>query len=135
MDDLITSMNIIFIEELEKNQKSNSIIESSLIISSKVSGIMTIRELAGSQYISERQLNRLFNEYIGMSAKMFLKLVRINNTINILKYTDYNLADNAQILGFYDQSHFIKDFKAICGVTPKSFMENMSDFYNEEFKY
>ncbi len=70
-----------------------------------------------------------------MSAKMFLKLVRINNTINILKYTDYNLADNAQILGFYDQSHFIKDFKAICGVTPKSFMENMSDFYNEEFKY
>jgi len=135
LDDLITSMNSIFIEELKKNQKSNSIIESSLIISSKVSGIMTIRELAGSQYISERQLNRLFNEYIGMSAKMFLKLVRINNTINILKHTNYNLADNAQIFGFYDQSHFIKDFKAICGVTPKSFMENMSDFYNEEFKY
>lgn len=44
LDNLITYMNSIFIEELEKNQKSNSIIESSLIISSKVSGIMSIRE-------------------------------------------------------------------------------------------
>jgi AraC-like DNA-binding protein len=135
MDNLITSLNSIFIEAIEKNSKSSSVIESSLITASNTSGIITIKDLASAEYISERQLNRLFNEYIGMSTKMFLRLVRINNTINLLKATNYNLSDNAQILGFYDQSHFIRDFKAICGVTPKSFLKNMSDFYNEEFKY
>lgn len=135
LDSFIDHINIILLKYLEKNQKSNAVIESSIIKAYKSHGIMTVGKFAESEYISTRQLNRLFNEYVGMSAKMFLRLVRINHTINSIKNTDFNLAENAQIFGFYDQAHFIKDFKDICGVTPNLYLENMSDFYNEEFKF
>ncbi|WP_242977225.1 AraC family transcriptional regulator [Clostridium botulinum] len=67
---------------------------------------------------------------------MFSRLVRVNHSINIFKKIDYKSCLNiAQILGYFDQSHFIRDFKQICDVSPKLFLKNMSDFYNEPFKY
>ncbi|WP_434284261.1 AraC family transcriptional regulator [Clostridium botulinum] len=50
---------------------------------------------------------------------------------NIFKKIDYKSCLNiAQILGYFDQSHFIRDFKQICDVSPNLFLKNMSDFYN-----
>ena len=40
----------------------------------------------------------------------------------------------AQDLEYYDQAHFIHDFKDICGLAPSLYLKNKSDFYNEEFK-
>ena len=67
---------------------------------------------------------------------MFSRLVRINHSINMFKNIDYeNCLNMTHLLGYFDQSHFIRDFKQICGITPNSFLKSMSDFYNEPFKY
>ncbi|MBN9296900.1 MAG: AraC family transcriptional regulator [Filimonas sp.] len=66
--------------------------------------------------ISARQLRRLFDFYIGDSPKAFSKVVRFQKLLqspgNILK-------DRAYLdLGYFDQAHFIKDFKILYGLTP-----------------
>lgn len=69
--------------------------------------------------ISPRQLRRIFNHYIGTTPKTFSKVVRFQNILNA-KPSIQNLTQNKLFydVGFYDQSHFIKDFKNFYGVTP-----------------
>lgn len=69
--------------------------------------------------ISSRQLRRLFEFYIGDSAKTFSKVVRFQNILRA-KPSAQSLRQNKLFfdVGYYDQSHFIKEFKNFYGVTP-----------------
>ena len=69
--------------------------------------------------ISPRQLRRIFNYYIGTTAKTFSKVVRFQNIL-LAKPSTQSLKQNKLFydVGFYDQAHFIKDFKNFYGVTP-----------------
>ncbi|NMM62604.1 AraC family transcriptional regulator [Clostridium sp. P21] len=136
IDDMVSRADMIFLKAVEKNNKQHAVIDSVLKRIKCSNGILQVKELALDEYISERHLNRLFNEYIGINPKMFSRLVRVNHSINIFKKFDYkNCSNIAQVLNYFDQSHFIHDFEQICGVSPNSFFRNMSDFYNEPFKY
>jgi len=69
--------------------------------------------------ISPRQLRRLFEFYIGDSAKTFSKVVRFQNILRA-KPSSQSLRQNKLFFenGYYDQAHFIKEFKNFYGVTP-----------------
>lgn len=69
--------------------------------------------------ISERQLRRLFEHYFGDSPKVFAKVVRFQSVIRA-KPTSQSLKSNKIFYdaGYYDQAHFIKEFKNFYGVTP-----------------
>lgn len=69
--------------------------------------------------ISLRQLRRLFSFYIGDSPKTFSKVVRFQNILSAKPSTE-SLRRNKLFydVGYYDQAHFIKDFKNFYGVTP-----------------
>lgn len=69
--------------------------------------------------ISQRQLRRLFNYYIGGTPKSFCKVVQFQNILRA-KPSTQSLKKNKIFydLGYYDQAHFIKDFKNFYGVTP-----------------
>lgn len=69
--------------------------------------------------LSTRQLRRLFEFYIGDSPKVFSKVVRFQNLLNI-KPSNGILRKNKLFydFGYYDQAHFIKDFKAYYGLSP-----------------
>lgn len=69
--------------------------------------------------ISIRQLRRLFEYYIGDTPKSFAKVVRFQRVLksrSAIKNANGNLIHFAE--GYYDQGHFIKDFKKYYGVTP-----------------
>lgn len=69
--------------------------------------------------ISQRQLRRLFNYYVGDSAKTFSKVVRFQNIFKAKPSTQSLKANKLFFdVGYYDQSHFIKEFKNFYGVTP-----------------
>ncbi|GIJ95507.1 transcriptional regulator [Capnocytophaga stomatis] len=74
--------------------------------------------------ISPRHLRRLFEFYIGDTAKTFSQVVRfqsfMNNKISI-QNTDNQLFYD---MGYYDQSHFIKEFKTFYGGTPSKVFQN-----------
>jgi len=69
--------------------------------------------------ISPRQLRRLFEFYIGDTAKTFAKVVRFQNILRA-KPSSQSLRQNKLFFdaGYYDQAHFIKEFKNFYGVSP-----------------
>jgi AraC-like DNA-binding protein len=69
--------------------------------------------------ISSRQLRRLFQFYIGDTAKTFAQVVRFQNILRA-KPSTQSLRQNKLFfdLGYYDQAHFIKEFKHFYGLTP-----------------
>lgn len=101
----------------------------------QMEGGMTSAEISNHAFYSPRHLNRLFNLYLGMSMKAFSRLVRINKSIGLLNIKENTLDDICERLGFYDISHFVKDFKIVCGITPQEYRTNMSDFYSEIAKF
>ena len=69
--------------------------------------------------ISSRQLRRLFKYYIGTTPKSFAQVVRFQYILNA-KPSSQSLKESKIFydVGFYDQAHFIKNFKTFYGVTP-----------------
>ncbi len=69
--------------------------------------------------LSPRQLRRIFNFYIGTTPKAFSNVVRFQHILNA-NPSQQSLKENLLYFeaGFFDQAHFIKDFKKFYGVTP-----------------
>ncbi|WP_412891453.1 helix-turn-helix domain-containing protein [Beduini sp.] len=122
---LISSIQLLYPKELT--------LAINLIIQAQ--GSITASEISNRSFYSTRHLNRLFNLYLGMSIKAFSRLVRINKSITMLNETTHTLAFVCEKLEYYDVSHFVKDFKIVCGITPQEYRLHMSDFYNEIAKY
>jgi AraC-like DNA-binding protein len=91
-------------------------------------GQLSVEELSKQTNINRRQLERKFSSAIGLSPKQLSKTIRLQATLKVLlnkKIT--NLTDLAYENEYYDQAHFIKDFKEFTGLTPK-------EFYGEDLK-
>ncbi|NML19555.1 helix-turn-helix transcriptional regulator [Pseudoflavitalea sp. G-6-1-2] len=86
-------------------------------------GIIKVKELAASLHISQDPFEKKFRTYIGTSPKKYASIIRIRNIIEkIPSYT--SLTDAGYEAGYYDQSHFIKEFRAFTGQTPKEFLRS-----------
>ncbi|MCG8412147.1 MAG: helix-turn-helix domain-containing protein [Bacteroidales bacterium] len=73
---------------------------------------------------SLRQLERKYNKYVGVPANTYRTLNRFHKSLNQLISSEYSkLADLAYINEYFDQMHFIKDFKRFTGETPKKFID------------
>jgi transcriptional regulator GlxA family with amidase domain len=93
-------------------------------------GVLSLPELLRDLCISERQLERRFTSAVGVSPKMFFRIRRFNAALRLMKTGNYStLASIAYVLGFADQSHFIRDLKAFSRVTPKGLSERTDRFH------
>src|SRR5262249_36673949 len=73
-----------------------------------------------------RQLERGFRQVLGTSPKSFARTVRFQQAERRLMFDpDAGLTDLAHECGYFDQAHFIKDFKAFTGKTPAQYAERM----------
>lgn len=95
----------------------------------------SVGALSRDTFYSERQLGRLLSPVLGMSVKRYLRLLRLNQAVLRIAAGERALTRLAQELGFFDQAHFIHDFKAFCGVSPTAYLDRSSDFYNEPHKF
>ena len=92
-----------------------------------------VERLAQYLNVSTRTLLNRFKDQVGLSPKDLMKIHRINNSLNIKLHNPENLTDLAYKLGYFDQSHFIHDFKGTIGISPEKYFTNnllISDFYN-----
>lgn len=111
----------ILLELLKKNFEETIIPE--LITTIKVNPKMTIEELVRKTGYSQQHLNRILGKYAGMNAKGFQKIFRINAAMQAMQNPsfDINLTDIAYQFNYFDQAHFIHDFKEMTGMTPKEY--------------
>ncbi len=88
-------------------------------------------DLAKALHISTRELERRFREYIGLSPKHLARTFRFQEVLQ-KKFIDSTLTEIAHSSGYYDQSHFIRDFKAFSGLPPGEFFQQesgLTDFF------
>lgn len=84
---------------------------------------LQISEFCKQNNISIRKLERMYNKYVGVSAKTYDTLNRFHSSLNQILYNDYSkLSDLAYDNGYFDQMHFIREFKRFAGNTPKNFV-------------
>lgn len=127
----IQKLNTIFMQRL---LYKSSILSPLLRLILNSSGSIRVAEVARHSGYSSRHLNRLSLQQVGLSVKSFSRVVRINIACEHLKNPTTSLAGLAHELGYYDQSHFINDFKLICKILPSHYLLNPSVFYCESNK-
>src|SRR5262249_3837965 len=88
-------------------------------------GNIRIKDLATTLAISQDAFEKRFDRSIGASPKQFARIVRLRYVINSYPQAK-NLTDAALGAGYFDQAHFIKDFTAFAGTTPKDFFRSPS---------
>ncbi len=72
--------------------------------------------------ITPRYLHQLFLAFVGVSPKQFLKIARLQRSFACLHRFPDSLTAVAYTSGYFDQSHFIRDFKAFTGLTPSQYV-------------
>ena len=92
-------------------------------------GTLFMDELISNINVSSRHLRRIFQEVVGISPKYYSKVIRIQALTKRLV-----LSSNRPInqiwpeYGYYDQSHFERDFYSIAGIKPLEFFNNFNSF-------
>jgi len=104
-----------------KGKRSDATFEYCVQQINRTQSVLTVSALAEKAGLSQRQLSRKFNHCLGLSTKEYINIHRfINSLANLKKHPDSNLTDIAYASGYYDQAHFIHDYKAFAGLTPKA---------------
>lgn len=89
----------------------------SRIIESK--GNLSLKELQENMQLSERSFERRFNQFVGVSPKLYARICKFQSTLSQLVRNDYGkLSDIAFDHDYSDQSHFIRTFKEFAGFSP-----------------
>jgi AraC-like DNA-binding protein len=88
----------------------------------KTNGEIRIKDLVASLHISQDSFEKRFRRIIGTSPKQFSSIIRFRNLID--NYTPASsLTNMAYAAGYFDQAHFIKDFKSFTGLAPHDFFK------------
>lgn len=86
-----------------------------------------VTEIAKELGMNNSTLYRLFANQLGQNPKTFLKTIRFRNVLeDLLRNDTEHLTKVAYANHYFDQAHFIKDFKSLSGVTPKQLKPNIS---------
>jgi AraC-like DNA-binding protein len=84
--------------------------------------IRKVEDLIACLPFSKRHLQRLFKQYVGVSPKWLIQRYRLHEAAEQVAKSS-NWAKLAVDLGYFDQAHFIKDFKAMIGKTPMEYVK------------
>ncbi|WP_373230073.1 helix-turn-helix domain-containing protein [Cohnella sp.] len=98
--------------------RSIGIVDYCLTEMHRTSGGVSIRELAEGSGYSERYLRTMFKQSLGMSPKLYNRIIRFQRALDGIVRGGAPLTEVAIERGYFDQAHFMKDFKAFSQLTP-----------------
>lgn len=84
--------------------------------------VTRVADAARELGVTERTLQRLVEQRIGLSPKWLIQRRRLHDAVEALKAGTTALADMAATLGYTDQAHFTRDFRTVTGMTPGQFL-------------
>jgi len=112
-------------------------LEANLFVDYAVSKILgspdhcSIKAISNKVGYSQKHIIKLFKEHVGVTPKEFLKIIRFQKAIQLIEQQhciDWTAV--ALDCGFYDQSHFIADFKRFSGFTPTEYLIQKGEILN-----
>lgn len=95
-------------------------------------GIVSVQELADEAGLSLRQFQRRFQALTGLNPKHYARICRIGQAVHRKEFEPgASWTELALECGYADQSHFIRDFKALTGTLPRDFLRGQSPILRE----
>lgn len=122
--DKIRAAEHFLLSQLRAPGDSNKLITNAISIIHTQNGLVPIARLAALTGTTERQLQRKFEEQIGISPKRYAGITRMQYALRMLrkKSGDLSLAGVACESGFFDQAHLIREMKNLSGLTPGQYL-------------
>ena len=80
--------------------------------------LLRVEQVATLLAMDVRRVQRLFRDYVGVSPKWVIQRYRLHEAAALLEAGRGSIAEVAHALGYFDQSHFVRDFKAVVGRAP-----------------
>lgn len=120
---IINDLNIYFTTFLSKIINSDyELIQATQQYILQNKGIVTSKELEHFTGYSERQIERKFQQYMGLSPKKYSNIARLHYFLSLMKTnTEENITELSYHAGYADQSHLIKEFNNNIGLTPNQY--------------
>lgn len=103
-----------------------NIVKNTVEILFSNNGNISINKIVNGDQSLKRKLERQFLDVAGISPKQLSKLIRLQAALKLLISQEEALTNIAYTSNYYDQSHFIKDFKEFTGVKPRDFINEKS---------
>ena len=134
-DEKIALLQTALTHLLRGNTKNYSLLDYTIDLITQSAGMMRIQELAAETGYSKRYLDILFKEHVGLSPKSLASILRFQNIYQLLAQENAAgfLNDNLYAY-YYDQAHFIKEFKRFTGYTPQKYTELATEFSRAFFQ-
>jgi AraC-like DNA-binding protein len=90
--------------------------------------IVRVEQVAAMTGMNLRRLQRAFNEYVGIGPKCVIRRYRLHEAAQaLISGVHVDMPDLALRLGYFDQAHLIRDFRAAVGKTPAEFARSRGD--------
>lgn len=123
-EDRVLMMNRFLLKKIEQQSRSLSKIDLVHNVMNELSRedfFDNIENVANRYGITSRYLQKIFVQHTGLTPKLFSKINRFQNSLLLLRKEDLSLTDVAYTSGYFDQSHFIREFKSFTGFLPSGF--------------
>ncbi len=123
------SERIIMIEKVLLNQLKDAVPVDELVLNAvteivKKSGNLRISDLLDHLCVSKSNLEKKFQEHIGLSPKILCNILRFNSIIyDQQQYPTPSLTELTYKQGFFDQSHLVHNFRSFTGLPPGKFFK------------
>ena len=89
----------------------------------------TLKEIQLEMNLSERTLERIIKQSVGLSPKIFSRIMRFQDGLNCLRQTNFeNFTELAYQYDYFDQSHYNREFKEFTGTNPRNFILNSKEY-------
>jgi len=114
------------------NQSKKTLHLSNIIRQAIATGTMpSVNDIANPCNLSVRQIERDFKSLVGFSPRLFSKLTRFRSLMESVTPKSHSLTDLAYEFNYYDQSHFINEFRRFTGISPTQYMKDRMQVDNE----
>lgn len=93
----------------------------------------SVQGLAQQLDVSSATLRNNFRDHVGLSPKSLIRISRVNRVLRHRPLKKTNFTQLAHQMGYFDQAHFVNEFRNVMGVSPKKYFRNedlVFDFYN-----
>jgi AraC-like DNA-binding protein len=115
---------------MEKRARSNEAVYHASTLLINTAGRIRIDDLVRQAGMSASQLQRLFSKQVGMTPKGYARLVRFDRALVARRNArERSWTDILHELGYFDQAHFIREFRTFTGISPTRFTGDWENIF------
>ncbi|MTI32088.1 helix-turn-helix domain-containing protein [Xanthovirga aplysinae] len=135
--EILSSINNLLSKRFKKNYQKNKLVIDCYHYFKQAEQFTTIESFIRQYGTNYRTLNRYFSTVVGISTKKFERLIKFRKSLCSLTTNSERLTTIGVDAGYFDQSHFVREFKLFMNYKPSAFYSliNTATEKNNQFNY